>query len=169
VTGPDALADFLLPGHETWIGLRYGEMSRFERAPTDAEIEADMRKFADWGYRPVMFVEREKPEGIVAARSWEVTVPQAIRDSDPMIANLRAGRLPMQLAPATLVPAPSAPAAVGGGDTADAPQAQRSGPRIGATSKVRPGRSVIRVNRFGRGAEASQQAPAASTQSKEKK
>lgn len=173
VTGPDRLADFLLPGHETWIGLRYGEMSKYERAPTEAEIEADMRKYADWGYRPVMFVEREKPAGIQAARSWEVTVPQAIRDSDPMIRNLRAGRLPMQNAPAAIMPepqGPGAPAAVGGGDNAEGAQGARSGPRMGATVKQRPSRSVIRVNRFGRTAEAvQQQQPAAATNAKEKK
>lgn len=78
---PFHLADFLLPGHETWIGMFpnrlagiYGRMARPD------EMDPEIRRVASLGYVPCVFVDDLAPvEEYEAARSWEFTVPEDLQ------------------------------------------------------------------------------------------
>ncbi len=76
VQEPHYLADFLLPGHETWAGLVF---SRYElwagRELAGGEFEREMSRVSDLGYvpTPLTSVERERPLNAVA--SWHFSVP----------------------------------------------------------------------------------------------
>jgi hypothetical protein len=94
---PNTLADFLLPGHETWASFGYmNDYLRQFGKPSEAQIAQDVRKYADLGYRPVFWVDGSLPgsDSIRAAKSWEFTIPASVRDADPQIENLRNGREP---------------------------------------------------------------------------
>jgi hypothetical protein len=101
IKGPNVLSDFLNPGHESWVGLAYrpAYQRNFGR-PTNTQVEADIRQLAGWGYRPTVFWGIQPPANVQFARSWEYTLPPDIRDNDPFIQNIRAGRLPGENAPA---------------------------------------------------------------------
>lgn len=92
LTHPNYLADFLLPGHETWGAMSYHILRSYEGDPTHADVEADLRRIASYGYRPLLFWSSPKPANLVVAQTWETTVPASLRESDRMITNLRAGR-----------------------------------------------------------------------------
>jgi hypothetical protein len=94
IQGPNVLADFINPGSETWGGLSYQSYRPWFGNPTPARIANDLAHFAACGYRPVCFDSAAAPQGLVVAKTWETSLPPAIRDADPFIANLRAGRLP---------------------------------------------------------------------------
>lgn len=78
------LADFLLPGHETWGGMSFNRLREaLGRELTLAEIRAESQKAADLGYVPMVFDARPLGEGFDAQRTWEHTVPADLRlDSD---------------------------------------------------------------------------------------
>jgi hypothetical protein len=95
IQGPNVLSDFLNPGSESWVGLGYRPpYTRSFGRPTDAQVIADTREVAEWGFRPIVSWDMVNPPAVQSAASWEFTLPPDIRDSDPFIANLRAGRLP---------------------------------------------------------------------------
>lgn len=77
IRNPHYLADFLLPGHETWGSFAYTAHRTHLNIPvTDSLVESDMERFAYWGYRPVFFTDLPMPDGQVnAAESWRRTVP----------------------------------------------------------------------------------------------
>jgi hypothetical protein len=92
---PDYLSDFINPGHETWGQLSYQEQTQwFGTKPTPSRVQSDMVNFAAWGYRPVICDSAPPLAGVRAATTWETDLPPSIRDSDPYIADIRAGRLP---------------------------------------------------------------------------
>ncbi|MEM1330290.1 MAG: hypothetical protein AAGG07_07000 [Planctomycetota bacterium] len=82
VEHPHYLADFLVPGYESWGLLRYGELRRHGQAahPTPARVTSDTREIARNGYTPVMFTHQPlRDDGIVAAETWRNTVPKSVR------------------------------------------------------------------------------------------
>jgi hypothetical protein len=105
--GPNTLADFLLPGHETWGAYRYIEHNRTFGPPTESRVLEDLRRIASYGYRPCMLWTIHDPGPIAAMPSWETSLPASIRNNDPWIADIRAGRHPGQAAPAGGTPPPS--------------------------------------------------------------
>ncbi len=80
VTVPHALADFLVPGHETVLGFRYnGYREYFNTAPNPDMVRQDMEKFAAMGYTPAIFEDQGASGAIAVARTWETTVPPDLR------------------------------------------------------------------------------------------
>jgi len=72
------LADFLLPGHETYAIYRYSEwIQYYNLVLTPERVVADMRRHAAFGFTPVMQGSGEIPMGttIDVALPWEQTVP----------------------------------------------------------------------------------------------
>lgn len=79
IKNPHYLADFLLPGHETWAGFRYnGHKKYFGMTVDQALLEKDSQHFAEMGYVPAIFEGLNNPPGSVAA-SWATTVPADLR------------------------------------------------------------------------------------------
>lgn len=76
VSVPFYLADFLLPGHETWIffNIRHLEQ-RLGRQLTEQEKEAELVRIAELGYVPVVFHSTIFDAAPDAAASWQWTVP----------------------------------------------------------------------------------------------
>jgi hypothetical protein len=88
------LADFINPGHETWGSVSYQEMRVwFHSEPSRTLVRDTATSFASYGYRPVL-CETMDYTPLTAARTWETSLPASIRDNDPYIADIRAGRLP---------------------------------------------------------------------------
>ncbi|MCC6427397.1 MAG: hypothetical protein IT435_11320 [Phycisphaerales bacterium] len=80
VNVPHALADFLLPGHETFLAFRYnGYREYFNINPTPELIQQDMEKFAAMGFTPAIFEELGGLPTVQIARTWETTVPADLR------------------------------------------------------------------------------------------
>ena len=79
---PHYLADFLLPGHETWAYFRYSEIQRVRPGNiSPARVQSDASSLAKLGYVPVI-VSTESlsdPERAKAAPTWETTVPRHLR------------------------------------------------------------------------------------------
>jgi hypothetical protein len=71
------LADFLLPGHETWAVYRYSEWVQYYNIKADPDrVIADMRRHAAMGFTPLMQAPGDiPPTTIDVANSWEETVP----------------------------------------------------------------------------------------------
>lgn len=89
IKGPHYLADFLLPGHETWAAWRYkGHRLYLGINPTQEMVEADGMRFAEWGYRPMLYTDFELRNfndlrgGMTAAESWKYTVPPDLQLDD---------------------------------------------------------------------------------------
>ncbi len=97
---PNVLSDFIAPGHESWAAVAYRPpYVRNFGQPTPQQILEDLQRLASFGYRPVMATSFAQPDGVESAATWETTLPADIRDNDPFIQNLRAGRLAAQNAP----------------------------------------------------------------------
>lgn len=97
---PNVLADFIAPGHESWAAVAYRpSYVRNFGQPTPQQVVSDVQRLASFGYRPVIQSSIPQPEGVVSAATWETSLPADIRDNDPFIQNLRAGRLASQHAP----------------------------------------------------------------------
>lgn len=80
VKNPNYLADFLLPGHETWVGLRWDLWStHFGQSPGMQRIRQDIIRHANMGYVPVVFYDVPASTQFRAAPSWTETVPQDLR------------------------------------------------------------------------------------------
>lgn len=75
------LADFLVPGHETWANMRW-EMypDLFGRTATVEEMQFDVYEAAELGYVPLINnIFDFDPARTIASESWLVTVPEDIR------------------------------------------------------------------------------------------
>ncbi|MCC6659399.1 MAG: hypothetical protein IT437_00800 [Phycisphaerales bacterium] len=79
VKNPDALADFLLPGHETWVGMRWDGWRQFNATPTPTRIHNDIRRYAQYGYVPVVFQEPAYSAEFRASDTEPATIPPEIR------------------------------------------------------------------------------------------
>jgi hypothetical protein len=80
-TNPHYLADFLLPGHETWGAYRwamYQEWFNIDVSPADKEKM--LAKIASLGYVPLCLDSLSLTAPLEAARSWEFTVPADLRE-----------------------------------------------------------------------------------------
>jgi len=89
VNAPHTLADFILPGHETFLAFRYnGYRQYFNINPTPQIIEEDMRRFAQLGYTPAIFEDKNDIAPVTVARTWETSVPHDLRLS-PAVHPLR--------------------------------------------------------------------------------
>jgi hypothetical protein len=75
IKGPHLMADFLLPGHETWGTMRYGGYRWFKVEVTPDVIAADARRLATWGFRPLLFTDLDLTRPVQAAESWRTSVP----------------------------------------------------------------------------------------------
>jgi len=75
------LADFIVPGHETWVAVWGTQMQRdLGRRPTIAEFVAAYQRYSDAGYTILDVNAIPVPSTLLAARSWEVTVPASLRE-----------------------------------------------------------------------------------------
>ncbi len=78
VKSPLVLADFLLPGHETWAGLAFNRIKQAYvggDVPTHV-IRAEAQRAAQLGYVPVIFAnEAPRAQEFDAVESWRTTVP----------------------------------------------------------------------------------------------
>jgi hypothetical protein len=74
LTTPPVLADFLLPGHETWCSLVPANFSNESNA-----VAAEAQRLASMGCTIVMYDEVAMPAGITTAASWETTIPADLR------------------------------------------------------------------------------------------
>lgn len=87
VKHPNYIADFLLPGHEIWAGFRYnGLVEYFGKQPNPARVVADIKRFSDYGYVALIQSTINVSTGVVAAKSWNTTVPSDIRASEAPVA-----------------------------------------------------------------------------------
>ncbi len=76
IKGPHILADFLLPGHETWAAWRYkGHRKYLGITPTQQMVTQDVERFAQWGYRPMLYTEFDLRTDGRAMESWTYTIP----------------------------------------------------------------------------------------------
>ncbi|MBX3365069.1 MAG: hypothetical protein KF866_09915 [Phycisphaeraceae bacterium] len=78
---PHYLADFLVPGHETWANMRW-EMytSLFGSPATVEEMQRDVYEAAELGYIPLISnIFEFDPNRTIAAESWLFTVPEDLR------------------------------------------------------------------------------------------
>lgn len=87
VKTPHYLADFLLPGHETWAYFRYSEIAQVRPGhASTAQTQADAAYLARMGFVPVMVTDGPltDPEAATARPTWETTVPAPLRMGPPM-------------------------------------------------------------------------------------
>ncbi len=82
---PHYMADFLLPGHETWGAFRWSTYADFGIYFTDQEKTDKLKQIASLGFRPC---SRENFElldpSIEAAESWKTTVPPDLQIEDDL-------------------------------------------------------------------------------------
>jgi hypothetical protein len=79
---PKHLADFLLPGSETWAFIDIGFLSRRpEGRLSDAEQRQIMKRVADLGYVPLVSHSEFIPKGQAyhAAKGWTEHIPADLR------------------------------------------------------------------------------------------
>ncbi len=80
IKGPHMLADFLLPGHETILSMRYQALKQFGIDPTQSRINADTQRFASWGFRPLIYSSAfDLQTSVVATESWLQTIPEGLQ------------------------------------------------------------------------------------------
>lgn len=81
VTRSDMLADFILPGHETWSIIRYDLLREPHHAWTQAERQQVMADVADMGYAPLPTWDTtlDDPPRYNAAPTWLQTIPPELR------------------------------------------------------------------------------------------
>jgi len=78
VTTPHYLADYLLPGHETWLALRNDILENVRNFRNTSRFrQAEFERAMQMGYVPVYYDHVEFGPGDVAAESWRRTVPGA--------------------------------------------------------------------------------------------
>lgn len=77
VQTPKVLADFLVPGHETWATVMFNMLAtRLGRPLNDAEKHAEIARLCDLGYIPVVFDDFSLlGKNYTAAESWRTTIP----------------------------------------------------------------------------------------------
>jgi hypothetical protein len=81
IQSPHYLADFIVPGHEIWIGFNYRGHRQLGIAVTPELLEQDAARFASWGYVPVLFETFHPSRQYPAAESWRYTVPADLQQS----------------------------------------------------------------------------------------
>lgn len=81
IKNPNYLADFILPGHETWASMRWDAWPACFGYPAPAARKRqDVQQTAAFGYVPVLFGDVPFPNKTFrAARTWETTVPPDLR------------------------------------------------------------------------------------------
>ena len=86
--GPFRMADFLVPGHETWARLSDGAMrrrhhvSRTEPLPTGL-VRMHAQRLAAWGYIPIIHAPCKDIGDVRAARTWTASIPPDLREFSP--------------------------------------------------------------------------------------
>ncbi len=84
VKNEKVLADFLLPGHESWAQIRYDVLkSRLGRELTDTEKVDEINRVTSLGFVPVIPAGNKRVEAFIAAESWRNTIPEDIRLAAP--------------------------------------------------------------------------------------
>ena len=77
---PHYLADFLLPGHETWGSIRYSYvLAKFGIQVDQNQAMQDVAYYASLGYRPQLFGNYDLTIPVEAAESWLYTVPEHLQ------------------------------------------------------------------------------------------
>lgn len=80
IQGPHILADFLLPGNERTLAMRYQALlDNFGIPETQDRIDADVARFAAWGYRPVIFSSLNLTTDVRAAETYLTDIPQDLQ------------------------------------------------------------------------------------------
>jgi len=85
IRAPNYLADFMLPGHESWAFFRYPEIVRASGAHiTAARTQRDIARLADFGYVPTIVTSYQltNPEASRAKKTWLTTVPKHLRQPE---------------------------------------------------------------------------------------
>ncbi len=76
ISQSNIIADFLNPGHETWVGIRYDIIERrIGRTLTNTEKNSRVALYADMGYIPMSFSHVTLNQQYRAAESWKQTLP----------------------------------------------------------------------------------------------
>ncbi|HYE03007.1 MAG TPA: hypothetical protein VD963_07205, partial [Phycisphaerales bacterium] len=136
VDGPTVLADFLNPGHETWVAIQYNVLeAQLGRPMTQAEKMEVARRYASWGYTPLIFEQFTPTADMLAQESWNRTVPPQYRIATSTNSNFAPGTVSQNSdGTVTMVSAwvPEAPAA---GD-APALGAAQAGPGDGGGTMI---------------------------------
>lgn len=149
ITTPHFLADFLLPGHETWGAMRYIDYQQFYgQRPSTEKILQDMAATAAMGYVPAFAepIDLNSPALFNAAESWKVTVPPDLQIADDQV---------LAAADTTALGGPSGADRASGGRAVLGTKALRPSARSGGSSAgagdVRPGvtRSGVRTTPAG--------------------
>jgi len=128
--GPPVLADFINPGHETWLAcMNYGLIERLGRRPTAAEATRELQEWANMGYVPLDFNIATVDALMLARRSWETTIPAELRMP------VTASATPPATPPTTPPPAdpPASPPPAGGGNLVNI-GVGFNGPVVGGTA-----------------------------------
>ena len=92
---PMVLADFLLPGHETWCGIQASRVQAFTGArATPRFLAREAETVAALGYVPVVFADLPMSPAVRAAESWRRSVPAdlvlpAVVDRSPPVTPTR--------------------------------------------------------------------------------
>jgi len=77
---PMLLADFMLPGHETWALISASDLAwYYRRTPTNEELLYEMHRLARLGYVSVIGFDTYPDDACDAAESWEYSVPADLR------------------------------------------------------------------------------------------
>ncbi len=81
IKAPNYLADFLLPGHETWALMHWEAWEHhFHHPPSGDRMRQDCIKVAAYGYVPVVFHESVQASSqFKAAKSWEDSIPEDLQ------------------------------------------------------------------------------------------
>jgi len=84
---PHYLADFLLPGHESWVGVAFNTIEMFQgRTLSTQERRLELERAASWGYVNCVFdrfLDNPRDPRLRAAESWRNTLPQGLPDPGP--------------------------------------------------------------------------------------
>lgn len=79
VATPFELADFLLPGHETWLEVDYDVYrEKFNAVVSQSQVESDVARVTSLGFVPAMYTSRPLRRGYVAHESWTSSVPPGL-------------------------------------------------------------------------------------------
>jgi hypothetical protein len=80
ITNPHYMADFLLPGHETWGAMSYdGVKKYFGYRPDAEEVRRDIADVASKGFVPLFYTNIDLLHSYPAAQSWLYTVPKDLQ------------------------------------------------------------------------------------------
>ncbi len=81
------LADFLVPGHETWVGVGFHVLAQqLGRPLTNVDKRAEIARLIRLGYVPVIFDDYDiSGHNFSAQPSWLTTVPEDLREEAPAL------------------------------------------------------------------------------------